>query len=53
MHATEIAGLAAALRATPQHAARIADRLEALAAELAEREAMPVPAELRAPEIRH
>lgn len=48
MHAAEIAALAATLRAHPERAARVADNLDTIAGELAQREALPVPAELRA-----
>jgi hypothetical protein len=50
MRSTEIATLAAALRANPDCAARVAAILESMAAEVAELEAQPVPACLREPE---
>jgi hypothetical protein len=53
MRSTEIANLAAALRSNPAQASRVADLLETMAAEVAEAEAQPVPAELRHPEARH
>jgi hypothetical protein len=52
MRSTELASLAAALRSDPARAERVADLLESLAADMAEAEAQPVPAELRHPEVR-
>lgn len=53
MRSTELATLAAALRADPACAARVAANLESMAAEAAEIEAQPVPVGLRDPEPRH
>jgi len=47
MHSVELRNLAEHLRRHPEHAERVADRMDALAAEAAEAEALPVPAEQR------
>lgn len=52
MHSTELSRLAAALRADPACGERVAVLLDSLAADAAEAEARPVPAELRQPERR-
>lgn len=50
MRSNDIATLAAALRANPESASRVASILDSIAAEVAEQEAQPVPAGLREPE---
>jgi len=53
MRSTDIATLAAALRANPESASRVAAILDSIAAEQAEIEAQPVPVGLREPAARH